>query len=120
MFEALVAQLGTNLVDLLSNPTSLILFLIRFLLGFALGYISLRAIKYLVAMLAIIAIGMFLNIWEVDALKRALEEAGLELEKLDWQKVIEGVIRFLGLTTMLPIGVGFILGIVVAIIRETR
>jgi hypothetical protein len=101
------------ITSLLTSPTVLITFFIQFALGIGLGYISVKVAKYLLALLAIFIVGVLLNVWHSATLQDMV--AGLSLQ---WSKVypmIQALIVLVGLTTVLPITLGFIIGFVVGL-----
>lgn len=109
-------DLGSLFGSIFANPSSLITFIIEFGLGLGLGYFSTKVFKYLLALIAIFAIGMFLNVWSSPSfgtnIKDLLVRIGLESSKIT--PVLLSIAYMLGLTTVLPITVGFIVGLVIA------
>jgi len=109
-------DIGSNIISLFSHPYSIIIFIIEFVLGLGLGYFSIKIVKYLLALILIFAIGVVLNIWAAPNIgANMLSNLGA-----DWSiiyPVITSLILILGLTTILPITLGFILGIIIAIIK---
>ena len=105
-------DLGDLLTRLMSNPISMATFIIQFSLGLALGYYSMKVIKHILALLGIIVIGVLLNVWQMGGIKEFVTQVGLE-----WSKVyplIQTVLTAFGILTMLPIGLGFFIGITIA------
>jgi len=101
------------ITSLLTSPTVLITFFIQFALGIGLGYLSVKVAKYLIALLAIFIVGVLLNIWHSVNLQDMV--GGLSLQ---WSKVypiIQALIVLVGLTTVLPITLGCIIGFVVGL-----
>lgn len=103
--------------ELLSNPVVLFVFVIQFGLGLGLGYFSVKALKYIIAILAIIALGLFLNIWQFGGLEGFLEALNLPLNLTDLIAVLTSIVSLLGILTFLPIGVGFFLGAIAAAVK---
>jgi len=102
---------------LLTNPKALVVILIQFLLGFALGYYSAKVVKYVLALIAIIVLGSVLSVWSIGGnVNEFLAKLGTEAVKL-WP-VIQGVLATFGIMTVAPITVGFILGVVAAFTRK--
>ena len=94
------------------NPSSIIIMLIQFVLGLALGYVSVKALKYIIAFIAILILGTMLSIWNLGALrKEVLESLGLTME------VIFKLLLTLMITVAGPTLIGFIVGIVVSILK---
>ena len=112
-------NLGNIVSSVFSNPFSLTIFVIQFALGVGLGYFTLRVIKYIVALIAIFVIGVVLNIWAAPKLganiTQQLSSLGLEWSKI--YPVFLSIIYMIGLTTVLPITIGFIIGIVIALAK---
>ncbi|MCS7128590.1 MAG: hypothetical protein N3E36_04445 [Sulfolobales archaeon] len=101
----------------LQNPKVLITMLIQFTLGFGLGYFGVKVIKYVLAFIAILVIGAILSIWSlgepIDAfLSKIVPESKQLLE------AIYDFLKFLGVMTVGPIAIGFMLGALVAIVRK--
>ena len=101
------------ITSLLTSPTVLITFFIQFALGIGLGYLSVKVAKYLIALLAIFIVGVLLNIWQSANLQEMV--GGLSLQWSKVYPVIQALIVLVGLTTVLPISLGFIIGFVVAL-----
>jgi hypothetical protein len=94
-------DLGKLISSLFSNPTSVMIFVIQLFLGIGLGYLALKALKYLLALAALIIIGIILNVWQAPQLD------------IDLRAVYTQIVKFalaFGLTTMLPLTIGFIIG----------
>ncbi|MEM5833371.1 MAG: hypothetical protein QXF04_02375, partial [Candidatus Aenigmatarchaeota archaeon] len=51
------------------NPPSVIVMLIQFVLGLALGYVSVKALKYIIAFIAVLVLGVMLSIWNLGTLR---------------------------------------------------
>lgn len=104
------------LLQLLQNPVTYIIMLVQFLLGFFLGYLSIKALKYILALVAILAFGLFLNVWSLglslDALISMFGEYALRAKDL-----LMGMAGTIGLLTIGPVAIGFIIGVVAAAIR---
>jgi len=101
------------ITSLITSPTALITFLIEFALGIGLGYFSVKVAKYLLALVAILIVGVLLNIWQSGN----LQEIVTELKPL-WSTiypVIQSLIILIGLTTILPITLGFIIGFIIGV-----
>ena len=103
--------------ELLSDPMTLLIFLIQFGLGLGLGYFSVRAIKYIVAILSIIGLGILLNIWQFGGLEGFLEAIGFPGDLTQLIAMLTSIISLLGVLTFLPIGVGFFVGAIAAVIK---
>lgn len=107
------------LTSMFTTPNSLIIFVIELALGLGLGYFSIKALKYIIALVAIFFVGVLLNVWQSpnqgNNIMTQLANAGLTWDKV--QPVVMAIILTLGLTTVLPITVGFILGVAIAVVR---
>ena len=101
------------ITSLLTSPTVLITFFIQFALGLGLGYLSVKVAKYLIALLAIFIVGVLLNVWQSANLQDMV--GGLSLQWSKVYPVIQALIVLVGLTTVLPITLGFVIGFVVAL-----
>lgn len=106
-------DLGALLSTLISNPTSLAIFLIQLVLGLALGYFSVKVIKYIIALIGIIVIGVVLNIWQLGGIEEFVNRVGLEWSKV--YSVIKTILAAFGIMTVLPVTIGFFLGIIIAL-----
>lgn len=112
-------DLGSLISSVFTNPTSILIFLIELFLGLGLGYFSAKIVKYILALIAIFIVGLLLNIWTIPNLGTNLQN---ELGNLsaEWSKVypvLTSIIYLVGITTILPITVGFVIGILLAILR---
>jgi len=108
-------DLQSVISELMSNPIVLASFVVKFFLGLILGYFLAKVFKYILALVAIVLIGLLLDIWQLGGLGEFFSRSGLE-----WSKVyplIQTLISALGILTTLPIGVGFLLGVIIAMKR---
>ena len=112
-------DIGGLISSLLTNPAFLITFVIEFALGLGLGYFSAKVFKYIVALIAIFIVGVFLNVWQSPQLginiKAQLDAAGLSWNNV--QPVVLSLLYTLGITTVLPITIGFAIGMVIAMAK---
>jgi uncharacterized membrane protein (Fun14 family) len=117
-YEDLVAKLTDLtitelLTEILSTPTGAIVTFIQFLLGLALGYITAKIFKYILAMIAILILGSFLSVWSIGSLSgESLSKLGVTLETL---KNI--VLAFLTILVG-PIAIGFIVGVIIGFLKK--
>lgn len=104
------------LAQLFQNPVVFLVMLVEFMLGFGLGYFSVRALKYILALIAILVAGIVLNIWSL----------GLSLESLlgglgeyagRAKDLLMGLAGALGLLAVGPVMIGFLIGVIVAAVR---
>jgi len=102
-----------DLVTLLSQPQTLVVVLVQFLLGLGLGYVSVKALKYVLAFIAILVLGTFLSVWSLGtAPLEALKSLG------NIAALAKDVAVMLGLMTVGPISVGFILGVILGLMKK--
>jgi uncharacterized membrane protein (Fun14 family) len=117
-YEDLVAKLTDLtitelLTEILSTPTGAIVTFIQFLLGLALGYITAKIFKYIIAMIAILILGSLLSVWSIGSLSgESLSKLGVTLETL---KNI--VLAFLTILVG-PIAIGFIVGVIIGFLKK--
>ena len=113
------SNLGSITTSLFTNPNSILIFVIELALGLGLGYFSVKIVKYILALILIFLVGVLLNVWTSPTLGANIQQQ-LSSLGLEWGKVypvLISIVYMLGLTTILPITLGFILGVVIAIVR---
>ncbi|MEB3774128.1 MAG: hypothetical protein GSR86_04280 [Desulfurococcales archaeon] len=118
---------GNSSVGLLSDmietasgdPMVAAALLVNFLVGLGLGYLTVKIAKYIAAAVGLIAALVAFNVWvygnsmdNIAPLKRIAEEMSGEVK----QALIETA-KLLGLMTLSPLTIGFIVG---AVIGATR
>lgn len=102
-----------SLVEIVSDMKVVTAILIQFLLGLGLGYVSVKALKYVLAFIALIALGSFLSVWSLGgSIDTTLKYLG------DLASVAKNLLFVLGLLTVGPASVGFILGALIALLRK--
>lgn len=90
----------------------LVVVLVNFLLGLGLGYVSFRALKYVLAFVAMLFLGFFLlNVVSGMALVEALQRMGAVVSKL------RELVAAFYLTAFGPILFGFLVGALIALTR---
>ena len=102
------ADIGKLAGSLFTNPAALFIFILQLFLGIGLGYVSLKALKYLLALAALTVLGMVLNVWQAPRLG------------IDFLEVYEVIVKFayaFGLITILHLTVGFIVGALVGALK---
>jgi len=102
---------------LMSNPKVLIAMGIQLLMGFGLGYFLSKVIKYIIAFIGVLVVGSLLSIWSLGA----SEEEILARFGSQFQKILPQIMNFmtaLGIMTIGPITVGFIIGAIVGLTRK--
>ncbi|RLE60004.1 MAG: hypothetical protein DRJ32_03630 [Thermoprotei archaeon] len=101
----------------LSNPRVALSIVIQVLLGFALGYVSVKVVRYILAFLGLIVLGSVLSVWSVggsvDAFLAQVSETALQLKP-----IILNLLTTLGILTVGPVTVGFVLGLIVGFLRK--
>jgi len=111
------ASLSQMFVNALHNPYELITILIEFLLGLGLGYVSVKILKYIIAFIIIVIIGVILNVWSFGgSLSNTLST--LQTEAVSIEPVFRNLMLTLGLFTIGPILLGFIIGILIGLARH--
>ncbi|MDK6028594.1 hypothetical protein QPL79_04400 [Ignisphaera sp. 4213-co] len=105
--------MGSAIDVILSNYQSYLVMLVQFLLGLALGYVSVKALKYILAFIAILALGTLLSVWSLGATPSdVLKTVGLTIESLKSLAIL------LGLMTIGPVSIGFIIGALMALLKK--
>ncbi|MEM1645983.1 MAG: hypothetical protein QXL96_08995 [Ignisphaera sp.] len=105
--------IGELISALLSQPSTLVVVAIQFFLGLGLGYISIKILKYIIAFLAIIILGTFLSIWSLGLTPiEVFSTLGLAAEAAKKLAIV------LGLLSMGPVSIGFVIGIVIGLIKK--
>lgn len=105
------------LSTVMSNPNLTLAILIQILLGFALGYIMIKMAKYIIAFIGILIIGALLNVWSLGlSIENLLSNFGSEALKM--KDLIMSLITTLGILTVGPVTLGFILGLVIGLMKK--
>ncbi|MEM1680656.1 MAG: hypothetical protein QXT01_06270 [Sulfolobales archaeon] len=114
-------QEGLKITDLveevLKNPRTLVAVVIQFLMGLGLGYFSLKALKYILALIVILVLGTALSIWSIGTSPESFLIGIYEYFKYLQPHLIT-LLQLLGLMTIGPVTLGFIVGALIAIIRK--
>jgi len=101
----------------LSNPKVLAVMIIQFLLGLGLGYFSVKALKYILALIAILALGSMLSVWSLGgSLEGFMTSLGTQVQFVI--PLIMNILTTLGIMTVGPISIGFIIGVIIGAIRK--
>jgi uncharacterized membrane protein (Fun14 family) len=109
----------SELLSVFTNFSTLIIFIIELILGLGLGYFSAKAFKSIIALIGIVIIGVLLNVWQAPQITANIKDQFLNLG-LTWDKVypvLMSLVYTLGLTTIFPITLGFIAGLVIALFK---
>lgn len=104
-------------ITALQNPKVLATMLIQLALGFGLGYFGVKVVKYILAFIATLIIGAVLSVWSLgEPIDAFLSKVAPQSKQL--LESIYGFLKFLGVMTVGPIAIGFVLGALVATIRK--
>ncbi len=116
MITPVLCQNGLSdvLNEVFSSPTTFLIFCVQFGLGLGLGYFSVKALKYFIAILCILALGVVLNIWQFGGLESFLDRLGVPIDPTQITVFLTTIVELLGILTILPMGVGFLLGAIAA------
>ncbi|MEM3912845.1 MAG: hypothetical protein QXM43_05925 [Desulfurococcaceae archaeon] len=99
--------------EVLSTPTGAIVTFIQFLLGLALGYITAKIFKYILAIIAILVLGSLLSVWSIGSIsKETLTKLGVTLETL------KNIVVAFATLLVGPIAVGFIVGAIIGFLKK--
>lgn len=102
-----------ELSTIFSQPQVLIVIAVQFLLGLALGYVSVKALKYILAFIAILALGTFLSVWSLAMTPtQAMQNLGSILQAAKNFAVV------LGLMNVGPVSIGFIVGAIIGLMKK--
>lgn len=111
--DVLSAMHVSDLVALFSQPQTLAVVLVQFFLGLGLGYVSVKALKYVLAFIAILVLGTFLSVWSLGATPSAvLQSLGAAVA------LVKDFAIALGLMTIGPVSVGFVVGAIVGLMKK--
>lgn len=108
-----MSEVSELLLELWFTPVGAFTTLIKFLLGLALGYVLVKALKYILAFIGIILLGSALSVWSVEAVsENTLGKLGISLET--FRKLL------VWFTAVLigPIATGFIVGVIIGLIKK--
>ncbi len=115
------AELLKSILDAAQgDPLILAALVVNFLVGVGLGYLSIKIAKYMVAAVGLIAASLAFNVWvygrspeELTPLSRLAGEALEEVKLL----LVEAA-KVLGLMTLSPLTIGFVMGLVVGAVKK--
>ena len=101
----------------LSNPRVLIAIGIQFALGLALGYFSVKVLKYILALIGVLILGSILSVWSLGGnINELISSIGVEVQKV--LPLIKSVVSALGIFTIGPVAVGFLIGVIIGSTRK--
>ncbi|MEM0014356.1 MAG: hypothetical protein QXS42_07290 [Zestosphaera sp.] len=106
-------SLESLLSEVLADPKVSAVILVQFLLGLGLGYIAVKVLKYIIAFIAILVLGTFLSIWSLGgSVENTLSTFG------ELANTAKNFITILGLMTVGPVSIGFIVGALLGLLRK--
>ncbi len=98
---------------ILTDPKVAAAIIIQFLMGLGLGYFAVKALKYVVAFIAILVLGSFLSVWSLGgSVESSLQMLG------EVASAVKGLLTVLGVMTVGPVSVGFIVGALISLLRK--
>jgi len=101
----------------IKNPKVLIAIVIQLALGIALGYVSVKVIKYILAFIGILVLGAVLSVWSLGgSVQDFITKLGMQAQQI--MPFLKGLLATLGLLTVGPVSVGFIIGILIGIAKK--
>ena len=102
---------------MLTNPKVLVAVSIQFLLGLGLGYYSAKVLKYVLALIAIVIMGAVLSVWSIGgSVDEFVSKLGTQAQYA--LPLIKSFMATLGILTVGPITIGFLLGLLIAFTRK--
>jgi hypothetical protein len=109
--------LGEIISTAVGNPKMAITILIEFILGVALGYVGVKALRYILAFIGILALGSILSAWSLGGnMEDIAKKLGVELKQL--LPVLKQFVLAIGATIVGPASIGVIVGIILAMVRK--
>jgi len=103
----------SDLIVLFLRSQTLIVMLVQFLLGLGLGYVSVKALKYILAFIAILVLGTFLSVWSLGTTSLEVFQSLGSATSL-----VKDFAMALGLMTIGPVSVGFIIGAILGLMKK--
>lgn len=109
--------LAELLGDLASNPSVSAAIIIQVVLGFAAGYYMAKIAKYVFALVGIFLLGALVGAWGFSgSVEDALKQLGKSIVESKDQLI--AIIRAFGFLLVGPTAVGFVLGVLVGLIKR--
>lgn len=100
-----------------SNPKMALTILIEFLLGVALGYVGVKAMRYIFAFIGILILGSILSAWSLGGnLEDIAAKLGVELKQL--LPLLKQFVITIGATIVGPASIGVIVGVILAMVKK--
>lgn len=107
-------RLVDMLEEVMKNPKTLIVMAIQFMMGLGLGYYSSKALKYILALIVILVLGTVLSVWSLGSSPESfLMELYTYFKEL--MPYVFTFLQLLGVMTIGPVMLGFIVGVLLAI-----
>jgi uncharacterized membrane protein (Fun14 family) len=108
----------TDLPEMIStNPKMAIAILVQVLLGLAAGYYTAKIAKYVVALVGVLVLGALIGAWgAAGSVEDMLERVSSQLAA--FKDAVVGVMGLLGFLLVGPTAIGFVLGIVIGLLRR--
>ncbi len=96
-----------------SDPKVAFAVIVQILMGIALGYYMAKVIKYFLALIGVIVLGVILNVWSLGG---SIEDVlmNLGVQALELKDVVLNFLSMLGVLTIGPITLGFVIGLIIA------
>jgi len=125
LFQASTTSAATNtsptlnhiITAMVSNPYMAASIIIQLVLGIALGYVSVKVLKYVLAFIGILVLGAFLNVWSLGgSLQTALQNYYQQFQQIE--PALKKMMATLGLLTVGPVSIGFIIGIIIGVVKK--
>jgi len=98
----------------ISDPRVVVTAVIEFAMGFGLGYYGAKAFKYIVAAFLVLVAGSLLSVWSLGGSPEAWINNAIQ-EAQQAAPIIKKWLAALGILTVGPTGLGFVLGAVKAL-----
>ena len=109
--------LGEVFSAALSNPRMGLTILVEFILGVALGYVGVKALRYILAFIGILILGSVLSAWSLGGnIQDVAKKLGLEVKQL--LPVLKQFALAIGATIVGPASIGVIVGIILAMVKK--
>jgi hypothetical protein len=108
-----------SLVSSLSkNPYVAASVIIQLVLGIALGYVSVKALKYVLSFIGILVLGGLLNVWSFSSgsVEETLKQYYQQLEQV--MPLLKNLAATIGLLTIGPVSIGYFIGVLIGLSRR--
>lgn len=110
-------QISDLIIEAIKNPRTLMAMVIQFAMGLGLGYFSAKVVKYLIALILIFVLGSILSIWSIGTSPETFLGQLYTVFK-QFQPQVMALLQLLGIMTVGPVTLGFIVGIIIAVVRK--